>query len=90
MERKVALVTGVSRLKGIGRAICLELAKRNFDIFFTYWTEYDNEMPWKVNSMEPDMIQKEIIALGVQCEKLELDLALEKSQISFFKKQMTS
>jgi 3-oxoacyl-[acyl-carrier protein] reductase len=79
MNRKIAIVTGVSRLKGIGYAICIELAKRNFDIFFTYWTTYDNQMPWKVGSYEPTQIQKEIIKLGVKCEKLELNLALTNS-----------
>lgn len=79
MIRKVALVTGVSRLKGIGRAICCELAKNGFDIFFTYWTDYDNQMAWKVNENEPDMIQQEIISLGVKCEKLELDLSTENA-----------
>jgi 3-oxoacyl-[acyl-carrier protein] reductase len=74
MERKIAIVTGVSRLKGIGNAICLELAKHNFDIFFTYWTNYDNEMPWKVGSDEPALILNEILKHGVRCEKLELDL----------------
>lgn len=75
MNRKIAIVTGVSRLKGIGRAICCELAKNEFDIFFTYWTEYDNQMPWKVNENEPELIQKEIRDFGVKCEKLELNLS---------------
>jgi 3-oxoacyl-[acyl-carrier protein] reductase len=79
MNRKVAIVTGVSRLKGIGCAICIELAKRNFDVFFTYWTTYDNQMPWKVGSDEPNQMQNEIIKLGVKCEKLELNLALKNS-----------
>jgi 3-oxoacyl-[acyl-carrier protein] reductase len=79
MNRKIAIVTGVSRLKGIGYAICNELAKRNIDIFFTYWTTYDNQMPWKVGSDEPTQIQNEIIKLGVKCEKLELNLALTNS-----------
>lgn len=79
MNRKIALVTGVSRLKGIGYAICTELAKRNFDIFFTYWTNYDNQMPWKVVLDEPTLIQNEILELGVSCEKLELDLSFENS-----------
>jgi 3-oxoacyl-[acyl-carrier protein] reductase len=70
MRRKIAIVTGVSRLKGIGRAICCELAENGFDIFFTYWKEYDNQMPWKVTENEPDQIQQEIISFGVQCEKL--------------------
>ena len=79
MTRKIAIVTGVSRLKGIGRAICCELAKNGFDIFFTYWTEYDNQMSWKVNENEPNLIQQEIISFGVKCEKLELDLSIENS-----------
>lgn len=79
MNRKIAIVTGVSRLRGIGRAICNELAKRGFDIFFTYWTEYDNQMPWKVNKNEPDLIQEEIKKHGVNCEKLELDLSDENA-----------
>ncbi len=79
MNRQIAIVTGVSRLHGIGRAICCELAKREFDIFFTYWTEYDNQMPWKVNKSEPERIQHEIRKLGVNCEKIELDLSNESS-----------
>jgi 3-oxoacyl-[acyl-carrier protein] reductase len=79
MNRNIAIVTGVSRLKGIGREICCELAKRKFDIFFTYWTEYDNQMPWKVNKNEPELIQKEIREFGVKCEKLELDFASENA-----------
>ncbi|MCL4148990.1 UNVERIFIED_CONTAM: hypothetical protein GTU68_059411, partial [Idotea baltica] len=31
-------------------------------------------MPWGVNDDEPQLISKEILALGVRCEKLELDL----------------
>ena len=79
MSHKVAIVTGVSRIKGIGRAICIELAKRKHDIFFTYWTEYDQQMPWSVDDNEPDLIQEEIKDLGVRCEKIELDLSSENS-----------
>lgn len=75
MNRRVALVTGVSRLAGIGRAICLELAKDGIDIFFTYWSDYDKQMPWSVDTNEPNIIQKEIRALNRKCEKLELDLS---------------
>lgn len=79
MNNKIALVTGVSRLKGIGRAICYELAQRGFDIFFTYWAAYDNQMPWKVQPDEPGLIQQEIRDIGVRCEKLELDLTNENA-----------
>ena len=79
MKKRIALVTGVSRKKGIGRAICLELAKQNIDIFFTYWTSYDKTMPWNVEDNEQEYIQKEIKKFGVKCEKFELDLTKNDS-----------
>lgn len=33
LKHKVAVVTGVSRLDGIGAAICKELAEAGYDIF---------------------------------------------------------
>ena len=89
MNRKIAIITGVSRLKGIGRAICCELAERKFDIFFTYWTDYDNQMPWKVDISEPELIQKEIRGFGVKCEKLELDLSNENAIETLFNEVKT-
>lgn len=84
MNNRIAIVTGVSRLKGIGRAICYELASRGFDIFFTYWLPYDRNMPWKIGENEPETILKEILDLGVKCEKLELDLSSEKAYEKLF------
>lgn len=81
MNNKIALVTGVSRFKGIGRAICCELASKGFDIFFTYWLPYDKTMPWGVDEDEPEKILKEILAFGVRCEKIELDLSSEKAYL---------
>lgn len=79
MNRRIAIVTGVSRLEGIGNAICVELAKNGIDIFFTYWRDYDKQMPWKFEESEPDVIQDEIKSHGVRCEKMELDLMEEAS-----------
>lgn len=79
LKERIAIVTGVSRLKGIGRAICCELAKSGIDIFFTYWLPYDKSMPWSVLDDEPEAIQKEVQDIGVRCEKLELDLSTAKA-----------
>ena len=49
LKGKIAIITGVSRLKGIGAAICKELAETGYHIFFTYWTEYDKKMPWSID-----------------------------------------
>ena len=46
LKEKIAIVTGASRLKGIGAAICQELAEAGYHLFFTYWTQYDQTMPW--------------------------------------------
>ncbi|WKA56653.1 SDR family oxidoreductase [Planococcus shixiaomingii] len=76
LKGKVAVVTGVSRLQGIGMAICKELAKNGCNIFFTYWTEYDQKMPWGINSAEPAMIHEELAQFGVQVASTEVDLSL--------------
>src|SRR3954469_1847307 len=81
MNGQIAIVTGTSRLKGIGRAICIELARSGIDIFFTFWTAYDKQMPWNIDNNEPDLIQTEIRDLGVRCEKLELNF-IEENTIS--------
>lgn len=74
LERRIAIVTGASRLNGIGAAICTALASKGMDVFFTYWTTYDSEMPWGIRSNEPQLLQDKIEEYGVRCEKLELDL----------------
>lgn len=80
MEKRIALVTGVSRLQGIGKAICIELARNGIDVFFTYWLDYDRSMPWSVEDNEPEWIQQEIESYGVRCAKAEFDL-METSSI---------
>lgn len=83
-DRKIALVTGVSRHKGIGKAICLALAKKGMDICFTYWSAYDELMPWDTNASEPAEIKNEILALGVRCDKIEIDFAEDSSPKTIF------
>ncbi len=74
-SRRLALVTGASRRRGIGAAVCLALARAGTDIFFTHWTPYDRRMPWGAEEEEPDLLQKLIRALGVHCEHMTVDLA---------------
>ncbi|MGC7950316.1 SDR family oxidoreductase [Bacillus sp. II_CA] len=74
LKHKVAVVTGVSRLDGIGAAICKELAEAGYNIFFTYWTEYDKEMPWGVDQSEQIQLQEELLKNGVKVSSMELDL----------------
>ena len=74
-SRRLAIVTGASRRRGIGAAVCLALAKAGVDIFFTHWSPYDRLMPWGAEEEEPGLLQKLIQALGVRCEHMMVDLA---------------
>ncbi|MEC3434557.1 SDR family NAD(P)-dependent oxidoreductase, partial [Bacillus cereus] len=74
LKNKVAIVTGVSRLDGIGAAICKELAEAGYDMFFTYWTAYDKEMPWGVDKNEQIQLKEELLQNGVRVSSMELDL----------------
>lgn len=66
MQEKIALVTGVSHSNGIGAATCRKLAANGCAIFFTHW---EAEADWA------DTFQKEMLALGVRCTGLGIDLS---------------
>lgn len=83
-NNKVAIVTGASRQKGIGAAICRELADGGYDIFFTYWTRYDREMPWSIANEEPVKLLEELLAIGVNAACLELDLTEDLADEKLF------
>lgn len=75
ISRRLAIVTGASRRRGIGAAVCLALARAGSDIFFTHWSSYDRLMPWGAEEEGPDLLQKLVRALGVRCEHMMADLA---------------
>lgn len=74
-ERRIAVVTGASRRKGIGSAICRALGQANLDIFFTHWGAYDRVMPWGEEEDEPVQLQQYLHKLGVRCEHMQVDLS---------------
>jgi 3-oxoacyl-[acyl-carrier protein] reductase len=75
LENKIAIVTGASRSKGIGTAVCRSLASLGADIFFTHWRAFDEaegngrEQEW------PEHLRKELENLGVRASHMEADLA---------------
>ncbi len=73
---RVALVTGASRLQGIGAAIARALALCGADVAFSYWRAYDAAFPWAGGEMEPEELARELRGLGVQAAPIEADLAL--------------
>ena len=72
---KVALVTGASRLQGIGAAICRALAARGADVAFSHWRPYDAAFPWSGAPSEPDDLARELITLGRRAAAIECDLS---------------
>jgi 3-oxoacyl-[acyl-carrier protein] reductase len=72
---RIAIITGASRRRGIGTAVCLALARAGTDIFFTHWSPYDQRMPWGAEEDEPIQLQKQVQAMGVRCEHLMIDLS---------------
>src|SRR2546429_689155 len=75
MYSRIAIVTGASRQKGIGAAICRKLAQTGIDIFFTHWGIFDSTMPWGVEEDMPANLQRELQGMGVRCEHMGADLA---------------
>lgn len=77
LANKIAIVTGASRVNGIGTAICRELAQEGADVFFTHWSRYDRQMEYFIgdDSEWSQHLMKEIRSVGVRCESMELDLS---------------
>ena len=74
LDRKVALVTGVTRREGIGAAVALALARAGADVGTAYYRPYDRTMPWSVKDSEPDEIVAGLRATGVRAHGFEIDL----------------
>jgi 3-oxoacyl-[acyl-carrier protein] reductase len=72
---RVAVVTGASRRRGIGAAICRALASHGADVLFTHWQPYDQTQPLGVDPDGPMVLQRELRGFGVRAEELTVDLA---------------
>lgn len=46
LQGKTALVTGVSRRKGIGYAVARRLASEGASVFFSHFSPHDDDQPW--------------------------------------------
>lgn len=71
---RVALVTGASRLAGIGAAICETLAKRGADIAFTHFNPADREI-FNTPEHEPEQIANRLKTHNVRVQPVEIDLS---------------
>jgi 3-oxoacyl-[acyl-carrier protein] reductase len=72
---QIALITGASRLQGIGAAVARELAGAGAEIFITYYRPYDLEMPWGSDPGAPEQLLADLRQRGVRAAGVELDLS---------------
>lgn len=75
LSGQIAIVTGASRKRGIGTAICRRLAREGADIFFTHWVPFDTTTPYGADETWPTELEQELLAQGVQVAQMSLDLA---------------
>jgi|SRR5699024_2037290 len=75
LKGKIAIVTGASRSQGIGSTICLMLAKAGADIFFTHWSDYDENEGVGIEKGYPVVLQEKIKDLRVRCHHMAVDLS---------------
>lgn len=80
----IALVTGVGRSQAIGAALCRELAKNEYDVFFTYWHAYDLVDYKKENLTDPEALIAELRVMGVRAGCAEIDLSTTTAQAELF------
>ncbi|WP_026581345.1 SDR family oxidoreductase [Bacillus sp. J33] len=79
LKGKVAIITGASRSKGIGAAICRSLANAGADIFFTHWSLFDETNGNGLDKDFPNILCKELRNIGVNAAHMEVDLSLRES-----------
>ena len=84
MDKKLALLTGVGRKIGIAAAIANKLAMDDWDLALTYWTRYDERMPWGVQTGDPLSIKEELESAGRSVFMMECDLEQSESPRHLF------
>src|SRR5215469_15982539 len=75
LRGKVAIVTGASRLRGIGAAICRALAAQGCAIFFTAYPKYDALAFPESPTKDSEHLSAELCGMGVHVAFMEVDLA---------------
>ncbi len=77
LKGKIAIVTGASRRRGIGTAICRTLANEGADLFFTHFSSYDKNVIHYDDAEEDwsEQLSQELRKFGVRAENMELDLS---------------
>ncbi len=77
---RVAVVTGVSRRRGIGFAISSRVAQMGASLFLQHWRPHDAEQSWGADSVSEVLaLLRQRLVAGARLADLELDLSGEDS-----------
>ncbi|WP_213806736.1 SDR family oxidoreductase [Granulicella sp. dw_53] len=66
MNRPTALITGVGRTVGIGAGIARKLASNGWDVALSYWSAYDERMPWGSQTSDVEALRNELSEAGAR------------------------
>ena len=70
---RTAVITGVSRRKGIGFALAHRLARDGADVFVQHHAAYDAGQPWGAEPEGPEALMDELRQHGTQIEGMAAD-----------------
>lgn len=76
LHGRVAVITGVSRHRGIGHAIATRLAQMGTSLFLQHWSPHDREQPWGADDVSGVMqdLRKQLTH-DAELDDISLDLA---------------
>jgi 3-oxoacyl-[acyl-carrier protein] reductase len=90
VNRRIALVTGVGREIGIAAGIVERLANDGWDIAMTFWSPYDQRMPWGARRGSVDAIAATASDRGARVHSIEADLSKPETPVELFDEIATS
>jgi len=87
--KRIALVTGVGRLAGIGASVAERLLRDGLDVAAAGWSPYDDRMPWGADGDVGARLQAVASEINSRCFSIAADLG-EPSSIPLLFDQVES